>query len=83
MCTGPERRRSEVCAKKNRRQILSRTDRANEVNETFIIWLLVHCSLEVCNVVFVFKSLPLLYRVSFFVSLLVYTNSAFIYRVVK
>ena len=36
-----ERRRSEVCAK-NRRQILSHTDRANEVNKTFIIWLLVH-----------------------------------------
>ena len=28
--------------RKNRRQILSRTDRANEVNKTFIIWLLVH-----------------------------------------
>ena len=36
-----ERWRSEVCAK-NRRQILSHTDRANEVNKTFIIWLLVH-----------------------------------------
>ena len=28
--------------RKNRRQILSRTDRANEVSKTFIIWLLVH-----------------------------------------
>ena len=32
---------------KNRRQILSRTDRANEVNKKFIIWLLVHFLLKV------------------------------------
>ena len=38
---------------KNRRQILSRTDQANEVNKTFIIWLLVHISL-LC--LFSFKS---------------------------
>ena len=36
-----EPRRSEVCAKKQR-QIFCRTDRPNEVNKTFIIWLLVH-----------------------------------------
>ena len=35
------RRRSEVCAK-NRRKILSHTERANEVYKTSIIWILVH-----------------------------------------
>ena len=35
-----ERRRSEICAEKNRGQLLSRTDRTNEVNKEFIIWLL-------------------------------------------
>ena len=34
-------------------------------------------SFEVCNVVFVFRVLPLLYPVSFFVSLLVYTEFGF------
>ena len=32
--------------RKNRKQLLSRTDRANEVNKTFIIWLLVHFRLK-------------------------------------
>ena len=35
-----------VSVRKNRRQILSRTDRANEVNKKFIIWLLVHFLLK-------------------------------------
>ena len=37
-----ERRWSEVCAKKIRGKILSRTNRTNEVNKKFIIWLLAH-----------------------------------------
>ena len=45
-CTGKvfvktERRTSEVCAKKQKANT-SHTDRANEVNKAFIIWLLVH-----------------------------------------
>ena len=35
-----EQRRSEVCVEKIRGQILFRTDRTNEVNKEFIIWLL-------------------------------------------
>ena len=37
-------------------------------------------SFEVCNVLFCLQSLPLLYPVSFFVSLLVYTNSAVMFK---
>ena len=35
-----------LTVRKNRRQILSRTDRTNEVYKEFIIWLLVHFLLK-------------------------------------
>ena len=54
--------------RKNRRQIFSRTDRANEVNKTFIIWLLVHflLCLQHCARV---QMLPFIFPLSFLVSL--------------
>ena len=55
-----EQRRSEVCAKK--------TEGANEINKTFIIWLLVNFYF------FLLFTLPL----SMLVSLHVYTGYAFI-----
>ena len=36
----------EFFVRKYRRQILSRTDRENEVNKEFIIWILVHFLLK-------------------------------------
>ena len=48
-CTRFSNRPSDEGARsvgKNRRKILSRTDRANEVNKEFIIWLLVHFLLK-------------------------------------
>ena len=65
--------------RKNRRQILSCTYRANEVNNTFVIWLLGHfllCSKRcVC-----LQMLPFTLPLSFLVSLHVYTRYAFLFQ---
>ena len=64
------------------RQILSRTNRANDVNNEFIIWLLVHFIFYFATL-FLSSEFAVTNPVSFFVSILVYTNLAFIYRVFK
>ena len=63
--------------RKNRRQILCRTDLANEVNRTFIIWVLVHFLLCLQRCVRL-QMLPFTLPLSFLVSLHVYTRQAFI-----
>ena len=62
-----------VCAT-NRRQILSCTEPANEVNKTFIIRLLVHFYLCSCFISVRLQMLPFTLPLSLLVSLHVYTR---------
>ena len=77
-----ERRRSEVCAKKLR-QIPSRTDRANEVNKEFIIWLLVHFLLKFATLFLSSEFAVTLSPLAFLCRFLFTPDSTFIYRVFK
>ena len=72
-----------IFAKKNRRQILSRTDRANEVNKTFIIWLLVHFLLKFATLFLSSRVCRYFIVLAFLCRFLFTPNSAFIYRVFK
>ena len=67
--------------RKKRKQILFLTDRADEADKKFIIWLLLHFLLKFAKLC-LSSEFGVFCPVSFFVSL-VYTNSAFIYRVFK
>ena len=58
-----------------------RKNRVNKVNKEFIIWLLVYFLLKFATLFLSSEFAVTLFCYSFFVSLIVYTNSAFVYRV--